>query len=153
VIQCKHCAGTGQSIEVRCIDVVDEVAHIAYPYVPSMTFGLEEAVAQLLEAELAQPEPMPEALRVSLDPDRVGGPYRQARRDPEFRGFRYGDALAQARRAVAALRGDEPIREELEITARPILWLRYGVLGVKREVALLVGADGTMHAKVADGGI
>jgi hypothetical protein len=150
---CRHCEGTAETVVVRCVDVIDEVLTLAYPYVPAMSFALEEKVTSALEAELAEGMATPECLLVDLEAQQTGGPYRQAVREPEFHGFSYADALAQARTAIAAVRGEQPIHEESEIHARPILWLRYEAWGSKREVALFYDLAGRLNAMVADGGI
>jgi hypothetical protein len=151
--ECPHCAGTAETVEVRCVDLIDEVVHLAYPYVPTMSFALEEKVRGALEQELDVERPVPDCLFVDLEPQRAGGPYRATKRDPEFRGFSYADALAKARAALAGTRGEEPIAEELTIHARPILWLRYAAWGTRREVALFYDLEGNLRAMVADGGL
>jgi len=152
--RCRTCAGSGLVVDARCVQIIDEVVELAYPYVPTMSFSLEEKVTAVLEQELAEEHSTPTCLLVDLEPKKSGGPYRQvANREPEFRGFSYDDALQQARTVVAALRGDEPILEELEVHARPILWLRYEAWGVRREVALFYDLSHQLHAMVGDGGL
>ncbi len=150
---CSHCGGSTETMRVRCVDVIDEVVRLDYPYVPTMSFALEEKVRTALEEELGTERAVASCLRVDLSSQRHGGPYREAKREPTFRGFVYADALGKARAALAQLRGEEPLAEEILIHARPISWLRYEAWGVTREVALFVDLVGDLRAMVADGGL
>ncbi len=149
---CPSCDGTRASITARAYSVQDQEHAFSYAYLPELPFPLEERLKEHFEAELADGVTYPELLTVRLDPERTGGPYRQAVRDAtEVYGYAYGrGALAAARLAVQRLRGDEPFFETIRTWARPILWLRYRVLGLRREVAVLCDTA-EMRVIVADG--
>lgn len=119
---------------------------LRYPYVPSMPFALEEGLAQLWERQTQEP---PECLRVDLERQDGGDPYRGLPSGaPSFYGYDYGDALREVRRTLAQLRATHP-PDALEVRtfALPILWLGYGGL-VRRELALVVRPDRVLHALV-----
>lgn len=114
-------------------------------YVPSLPLSLETAVAEILDIATDPPA----CLRFDPAPRRVDSAYRGSLRaqDPTFHGCDFGDALARARTAAAGLVGEgEVIRQEIRTYAWPILWLRYRVLGVTRDAALVVAPDRSLRA-------
>lgn len=124
-------------------------ALLRYAYVPSMPFPLEEGLAQLWERTGAD---MPDPLRVDIERDAVGDPYRGTRgAPPRFRDHDYGDALRQARTALGSLRQQHASNVSIHTFAWPILWLTFGGLAMKREVAIVVRPDRVMHAVVCKG--
>jgi hypothetical protein len=140
------CDGAGRSRRARVRYVDDRISELRYTYVPSMTTEVETA----LDERLAAAGALPSCLRFDAEGRETGGPYRSGAQEPAFFGYRFGDAFGRAVTAIGGLGGQaQLLRQEAVTYARPILWLRYRMLGEHREAVLGVGAGGEPFGIVA----
>jgi hypothetical protein len=146
-VTCTTCAGSGTAVHCTVGVVDDHEASLDYTYVPAMTLDLELAVGALLDAEV-QP---PDCLKVGFELKTARSAYRGATKQVEAKhlGHHYGTPLDSARSAVRGLGlPGEFVGHDIQVFAWPILWLRYGGIGGRHDVALVVDPNGKLQAFV-----
>lgn len=147
-VGCTTCGGEGMAVRCTVADVDDHEASLEYTYVPSMTLDLELAVSELLDATST----LPECLRIGFELKTARSAYRGATKQvaAEIRGHDYGAPLDSARAAVRGLGSPgEFVGHDTRVYAWPVQWLRYGGIGGRHDVALVVDGEGKLHAFTA----
>ncbi|MEM1029722.1 MAG: hypothetical protein AAF928_16605 [Myxococcota bacterium] len=136
-IRCRRCDGERTVQWARVAHVEDRAPTLRYAYVPSMVDDLDLAVSAWFDV---LPATLPPCLQFDLAPRMQRSAYRGDVRQGEagFHGFRFGDALPRALRAVDALGGlGEVTHREVTAYAWPLLWLRYARTMRRADVGLL----------------
>ena len=138
-VHCGSCDGAGKAIWTETVFVTDAVDHVRKVFVDSELLGDRLFALQHHVADAA----LPDALETSLDERSGRGPYRDAApKEREFHGYRFGDAIEQARRELAFHERRRPIRRSVRVFAYPFVDGRVQLLRRSYRRLMCVGPDG-----------